>query len=71
MPPSRLTEWMATGFLHVPEVTFSLNGRYERPLGWNGWTGFISGDFSWVDDQVNKLRPTFITYREMDELFNS
>ena len=51
---------------HVPEVTFNLNGRYERPLGWNNWTGFISGDFSWVDDQVNKLRPTFITYREMD-----
>ena len=36
------------------------------PLGWNGWTGFIGGDFSWVDDQTNELRPTFITYREMD-----
>ena len=51
---------------HVPETTFSLNGRYELPLGWAGWTGFISGDFSWVDEQTNELRPTFITYREMD-----
>ncbi len=52
---------------HVPEFSFSLNGRYERPLGWNDWTGFISGDFSWVDEQRSQLRPTFITYREMDD----
>ena len=50
---------------HVPEFTYSLNGRYERPVG-GGWTGFIGGDLSWVDDQTSQLRPTFITFRKMD-----
>ena len=52
---------------HVPELSFNLNGRYEWPLGWNNWSGFVGGDFSWVDEQRSQLRPTFITYREMND----
>ncbi|MEJ8569247.1 TonB-dependent receptor [Elongatibacter sediminis] len=51
---------------YVPKHTFSVNGRFERPLGSNGGlTGFVSGDLSWVDDQANRLRPTSIQYREI------
>src|SRR5690606_10343019 len=52
---------------YVPEYSFSLNGRYEFPAFTRlGAHGFISGDMTYQDDQVNRLRPTDPTYREID-----
>ena len=52
---------------YVPEISFSLNGRYEFPFLTNiGGTGFVGGDLTFQDDQVNRLRPTNSTYREID-----
>ncbi len=52
---------------YVPEYSFSLNGRYDFPLLTNlGGRGFIGGDLTYQDDQVNRLRPTDLTYREID-----
>ncbi len=52
---------------YVPELTFSMNGRYERPVGPDGWTGFISGDFSWVNDQNNRLSHTIGAFRTIQD----
>ena len=52
---------------YVPEYSFSLTGRYEFPAFTSlGGTGFIGGDLTFQDDQVNRLRPTDPTYREID-----
>jgi outer membrane receptor protein involved in Fe transport len=52
---------------YVPEISISLNGRYEFPFLTNvGGTGFVGGDLTFQDDQVNRLRPTDSTYREID-----
>jgi outer membrane receptor protein involved in Fe transport len=52
---------------YVPEYSFSLSGRYEFPAFTSlGGTGFIGGDLTFQDDQVNRLRPTDPTYREID-----
>jgi outer membrane receptor protein involved in Fe transport len=52
---------------YVPEYSFSFNGRYEFPFLTNrGGKGFIGGDLLFQDDQVNRVRPTVSTYREID-----
>jgi len=52
---------------YVPEYSFSLTGRYEFPAFTSlGGTGFIGGDLTFQDEQVNRLRPTDPTYREID-----
>ena len=52
---------------YVPEYSFSLNGRYQFPAFTSfGGTGFVGGDLSFQDDQVNRLRPTDPTYRQID-----
>lgn len=52
---------------YVPEYSFSVDGRYEFPFLTNlGGMGFIGGDVRYQDDQVNRLRPTDPTYREID-----
>ena len=52
---------------YVPEYSFSLNARYEFPVPANwGGTGFVGGDLAFQDSQVNRLRPTDLTYREID-----
>ncbi len=50
----------------VPEFTLSLNTRYERAIGIRDWTGFIGGDWSYIDEQANRLRPTNRQFREFD-----
>lgn len=41
---------------NAPEWTFSLDGRYERPV-FNGWDGFVQGDVFWRDDVTFGLYP--------------
>ena len=50
---------------YVPELSINLRGRYQRPLR-GDWTGFLSGDWSHIDDQVNRLRPTNPFFRTME-----
>lgn len=47
---------------YVPDLTLNFNARYEHPLP-NGWTGFVGGDWSYVDNVRNRLRPTDRYYR--------
>ncbi len=50
----------------VPDITLNLNGRYQRPVGARGWEGFIGGNWSYVDEQHNRLRPTSPQFRLID-----
>ena len=50
----------------VPDITLNLNSRYQWPIGARGWTGFVGGDWAYVDEQTNRLRPTSPQFREID-----
>lgn len=42
----------------------NLGARYQRPIGARGWEGSIGGDWSYVDEQTNTLRPTSVQFRQ-------
>jgi len=50
---------------YVPEWTASVNARYSWPMFQN-WEGFVGGDYSYVDDTANRLRPTDRYYRVLE-----
>jgi outer membrane receptor protein involved in Fe transport len=50
---------------YVPELTGNVNARYSWPMFQN-WEGFVGGDWSYVDDTANRLRPTDRYYRKLE-----
>jgi outer membrane cobalamin receptor len=50
---------------YVLEWTASVNARYSWPMFQN-WEGFVGGDYSYVDDTANRLRPTDRYYRVLE-----
>jgi outer membrane receptor protein involved in Fe transport len=50
---------------YVPELTGSVNARYSWSM-FQDWEGFIGGDWSYVDESANRLRPTDRYYRKLE-----
>jgi iron complex outermembrane recepter protein len=50
---------------YVPELTGSVNARYSWSM-FQDWDGFIGGDWSYVDESANRLRPTDRYYRKLE-----
>jgi outer membrane receptor protein involved in Fe transport len=50
---------------YVPELTGSVNARYSWPM-FQSWEGFVGGDWSYVDDTANRLRPSDRYYRKLE-----
>ena len=50
---------------YVPELTGSVNARYSWSM-FQDWEGFVGGDWSYVDESANRLRPTDRYYRKLE-----